>query len=388
MLRKKILFVILIVFLGGNFVFAFSFLSNNKENSNQTSLEIGNKLLSQVTYDEETDIFFLGELLGSGEEELVLKICNRIKKLSVNKTLLRKINCYENVAFIKTLVKNETLTSINQLPIVSMNAYSELPIKDLVQVGYKGDEKFFFHTDSSVSGELDEIKIETIEIDPKEYYKKHVKFLELMATYTLMEKYPTMSIKLIQDYTIKNGLNTHLLQILIDNGEYNAAIALGNQFINERLVKDLLAVAYAKSGNLEKALELSDEVIKSQKDTDYKGKISTYVKIANLYKYAQKLKENKDKILDIENEIIIIAKESNYIDTHGFEKGDLVCFLNQSATREHILETANLGYYDVYYISLWIGSLENIENTRRYFSFDIVNMIKKTSKDNWDWEKF
>jgi len=390
MLRKKILFVILIVFLGGNFVFAFTFLSNDKENINQTAFEVANQLLSQVTYDEETDFFHLGKLLSYGEEELVLKICSRIKKLSTNKTLLRKINCYENVAFIRLLVKNETITSINQLPIVSMNAYSELPIKELVQVGYIEDKKYFFWTNASVFDEPDKTKIETIEIDPKEYYKNHVKFLELMTTYILMEKYPAMSIKLIQDYTTKNGLNINLLQILIDNGEYNNAITLGNQFINEPFVKDLLAVVYAKLGDFEKALELSDEIIKSQKDRDYDKKISAYARMAHLYKYAKNLKENKYRILDIENEIIITAKESNHINTHGFEKGDLICFLNQFSDtfKDELGETIILGRYDVYYINFSIGFLENIQDIRPYFSFQRINTNKKIARESWDWEKF
>ena len=393
MLRKKFLFIILIIFLGGNFVFAFTFHSNKKENINQEDIAAGNKLLSQVTYDEETDISFLSELLRYGEEELVLKICNRIKKLSINKTLLKVISYYENVAFIKTLVKNGTLTSIEQIPIISMNAYSELSVKELAQVGYKGNEKQFFMINSSVPDDFDEVKIETIEVDPKEYYKNHVKSLELMATYALIEKYPAMTAKLILDYTIKNGFNLNLVALLIDEGHFEAAIGICNQFPDELNSKDALAVAYAKSGNLEKALEISTQIFESTTDSNnyiYMFKIQTLVKRAILYKHANSVNKNKDKILNIENEILTIAKEHDYKDEDllDLKKGDLICILNNQPIDTLLTEITFWGHYDQIIISFTIGHLDNISDIKSTFFWGGIKYLKNKYKDNWDWEKF
>jgi len=376
---KKILFVLLLTFLNINLVFGFHFKEIDTPDYpsyiKQDFLENIPQLMTAISYTEE-DLNMLRGAFRCGEEEMALNIYSRIKKFSKDEKLLKKVNLYQNIAFIKMLVKNEALISIEQLPIVSMNIYSELPVKEMSQVVYKGDKKLIFSLGMSLDEmEADKIKTEIVEYEPKEYYKSYVKFFEVITTYALMEKYPAMAGKYAQDYIAKNGMNTNLLEILIDNGDYNVAISLGNQYQNEPFVKELFAVTYAKSGKLDEALELSNEIINSAKSDE--TKINAMINKMYIYKYAGILDESKEKILEIENEIIIIAKEGNYKQALDFEVGDLFYFMTHSSInfRSSLYEFLILTQYYTDVIPFDIGNLENKNST--FSSSDILVDQKK-----------
>ena len=173
----------------------------------------------------------------------------------------------------------------------------------------------------------------------------HRKVLEQVATIALMEKYPMAVDKIFNDYYMKHGIDTVtyiMIDYFINASEYEKAIALCEIAMKEESLftieekfkrldtgidfRTLIAVAYAKSGDLETALKISNELmayIDTNKDdpNHFLGygytnrKINCYMNKFLLYKHSgqeDKYKEDMDKLM---NEIIILSQEErSYVD--------------------------------------------------------------------------
>jgi len=394
---RKITLITLLIILNTTLVLGFHFkpLEGENEYAKELISEALPKLLSATSYTED-DLIPTKGLILYGEEETAFNIFSRMKKFSVDKELLLNINYCQNIALVKILVKNGTLPSIDQLPIISMNAYSELPIKEPAQVIYKEDKKYITGINVDIySGifadvtDTDEVKIEEVEVNPKDYYFGYVKFLEAVTTYTLIEKYPSMARKYVLDYTTKYGFNPNFMQILIDVGDYKSAIDIGTQFESSPFAKELLALAYAKSDNLEKALEIMNESVKKVKDDDniqkldYISKANDFIKLAYIYKYASDNGNNQEKIEEIENEILIIENEAGKPFGHTkLKKGDIVKYIdNSTKALNPLIEIALMGVHNFKRLSYTIGFLDNTPDMQN--GFNILN-ISNSSLGTWD----
>jgi len=170
------------------------------------------------------------------------------------------------------------------------------------------------------------------EISPEKLSINHSRLLAQAATIALAEKYPIATEKFFDDYFTKYEISYPMTKIiinyLINKGEYDKAINLCEFFINE--IKDtpislitkpkskleiLIAIAYAKSGNIEPALQIIDNFLNNLSSEIFlifeeEQKINYYANKILMYKYADENKYEKE-IDDLKNEIIITEKEKN-----------------------------------------------------------------------------
>lgn len=391
-MKTRFLISVLLIFIVVGFGFAATFRPDPEKYGKETLLGYKTELMSKTKY-EESDFFKVNTLSLYGEANAAFDIYSRMRKLSIDEDFIKKAKAYQNMALIRILVDNGTLTSISQLPIVAMEAYSELPVKEKALAAYKGDKRDLYSAerDFDPGDYYDKTEVVTVEIDPKEYYQNYVRLLDAVATYALIGKYPNMTQKYVNDYVVKHGVNVILLEYLIDNGEYDFAINLSGKSDSSKHFKTLTAIAYAKKGDMKKALEISDEISRSIGNGVPDERVQAWINIIYLYKYSGTLSENKEKILNIENEIIMIAREENVwfpiSDTKeiivNMEKGDLFNYISSTpgSMNSGLEELTFLGKYEMKYIFIHVGDLNNISDIGPSFSFSSLKHFKERSKE-------
>jgi len=217
------------------------------------------------------------------------------------------------------------------------------------------------------------------DISPKDLSKKHSILLAQVATISLAEKYPLTTEKLFNDYIAKYGIDSMvkiMVNYFINNKEYEKAVNLceiaiklnPDEALYSNLYKPdltaLIATAYAKSGQFEKAINTLDALLESNQISDVQ-KPAYYVNKILLYKFAAKEEEYKEEIENIKNEIIMLYKEKElYFFNFNLETLD---YTTDSTGSDYITFYYSFSNYDVNEIeNVWIDLACMKKN---YYSF-------------------
>jgi len=335
-MKIKIIFFIVFAILLSISTFA-QFQGNNNTD------DIKSKLISATKYSKE-DIKSVNELSFNENSLFAYEICGKIRTAIIDEAFLDNLSIYQNTALVRTLVENETITSINQIPFKSLNIFDyneELAFSHMVQSVKNSPKKdnlpsstkkdSIGTTDNAL--EYDENgKLKTriiVDIKPvtekdlyhmRSPYENSLSFFSRIATYALVEKYPLNAERLVYDYINKYGYDqlTYLFILyFIERKEYKKAadiietiehkfyeVLRDNDIIELQKAKVMLHIAEEDIKNGEVIINnLYDTASEDDKIYILEFKLQMYY----LFGLDKSYSEDTEKI---KNELIIAAKDS------------------------------------------------------------------------------
>lgn len=377
-MKKNIVLLMLLIFMPVIVVAQFSKVEDTDKTKLYTEHLLG-KILSDKTYYEDT-ISKINEISFNSRPDIAYDICTQARKVNIDEEFLKKLNIIQSVSLIRVLVSNETITSINQIPLKSLNIYDfeeEIEFQQLMQQNI--DRLNQRYNESTYDDKKDEVIIVPNEKNPDQTpdvlivfksegeslnydsyqremillqnaitpYEKKRSLLSRIATYALVEKYPLNAEKFTYDYINNFGydqLSDIMVSYFINKGELNKSASLIDFIINninskpdksksesekERNIKTLSALkalVYTKAGNLDIALKLVNDMYEKTDSNQSMEALSKQRSLLTLklqlYSVSGKSDEYAEQIKKIENERITLDNEnSNKIDGILSENG-------------------------------------------------------------------